>query len=562
MSFTPGSFNYYSGGQEQNLEIYTERIALSVTDGKLDQLTVWLQSDPLILQPPEIEELGRKNLVLVSLIEGTTEEQIIELIERLNASGLVEYATPVFGTEEEMTLITNEFIVRFIDTYSVSEIEAYITSQNVTIVERDFLWPKCYRLAFTSAGGANVLEVARTFYKSGMVVFAHPDFITVTEPLWNTIAEEDFEGEFPQAGWSAYDQNPADGEYYWGKLLKTDFPLELTSSPEFAQYDLDESSGDYIGWCSAGHAAGLPDRDPGENCPETYAPNMDSWLVVGPMDLSQAYWANIDYWARFAVMFGHGGSLELLVSTNGQDWLAYERGILPFYYGMRCPLDRIPNLGDLTGQETVWIALRFIKDGEVEEHINCEAGMFIDDIRVQVSNLAPSDPITEDPLSALQWGLRNTGQSGGEAGWDINIEPAWVYLDELLDGLSFDEEDSVIVAVIDEGVDLNHEDLNLVAGYDATYDPDDPEAVDSHGGPNPWDGHGTACAGIIGAKRNDVGIVGIAPGVKIMPVRIGSSQEGKTYWAMTAIWQRVSCGLPTMVPRCSVTVGVVDLMRT
>ena len=363
-----------------------------------------------------------------------------------------------------------------------------------------------------------------------MVVFAHPDFITVTEPPWHTLAEEDFEGEFPSVGWSVADQNPADGEYYWGKLLKTDFPLELSYSPEFAQYDLDESSGDYIGWCSAGHAAGLPDRDPGENCPETYAPNMDAWLTVGPLDLSEAYWAEIQYWARFAALFGNGGELELLISTNGLDWLPYEGTQLPLYYGGTYRLDRIPGIGDLTGQDAVWIAWRFVKDGDVEEHSSCEAGMFIDDIVIRSSNLASSEPITGDPLSAMQWGLNNVGQSGGETGWDINIQPAWEYLDEVLGGLDIEDEDSIIVAVLDEGVDLAHEDLNLVAGYDATYDPNDPEAIDSHGGPNPWDGHGTACAGIIGAKKNDVGIVGVAPGVKIMPVRIAYSSGPSTMW--------------------------------
>ncbi len=524
MSFVPASFTYYSGGQEQDLEIYPERIAVSVADGAMDQLTVWLQTDPLILQPPGIEDMGRKNLVLVGLIEGATEGQIIELIARLNASGLVEYATPVFGTEEEMTLITDELIVRFLDTCSVGEIENYIASQGATIIERDFLWPKCYRLAFTSAGGVNVLEVARAFYESGMAVFAHPDFITLTTPPWHTIAEEDFEGEFPKPGWSVYDLNPADGEYYWGKVLRTEYPIENWVS---------DSLGNYLGWCSAGHAAGLPDRDPGENCPETYAPNMDAWLVVGPLDLSQAYWAQFKYWTVHPRLFD--GEVELLASTDGETWSLFEPStIWGFERGDTYSLDNERNLGDLTGHDAVWIALRFVSDGETSTSSNCLTGLFVDDISVQVSNLTVAEPITSDPLSALQWGLRNTGQSGGEAGWDINIEPAWAYLDDKLGALSFDDEDSIIVAVLDEGVDLTHEDLNLVAGYDATYDPEDSERVDSLGGPNPWDGHGTACAGIIGAKSNDIGIVGVAPGVKIMPVRIAFKPDpSNPHWVFT-----------------------------
>ena len=73
---------------------------------------------------------------------------------------------------------------------------------------------------------------------------------------------------------------------------------------------------------------------------------------------------------------------------------------------------------------------------------------------------------------------------------------------------------SVIVAVIDDGV-MAHQDLpssRLVAGYDAF--------GQSGGAPGGNEAHGMAVAGIIAATHNDVGIAGIAPNVKIMPVRI------------------------------------------
>jgi hypothetical protein len=177
----------------------------------------------------------------------------------------------------------------------------------------------------------------------------------------------------------------------------------------------------------------------------------------------------------------------------------------------------------------VWFGLKFTSDedstGIVEEEHEQLRGAFVDDINLLLSNAEPAPAITTDPFSCRQWGLHNMGQSGGEPGWDINIEPAWTFINEEFGSLSFEDEDSIVVAVIDEGVDLDHEDLNIVAGYDATYDPDDPQSVDSHGGANPRNGHGTACAGIIGAKNNGIGIVGVAPGVKIMPVRITYTPE-------------------------------------
>jgi len=537
MSFSAEPFTYYSDGEEQNLEVYTERITISVADDKLVQLTEWLESDPLILQPPEIEDLGRKNLVLVTLIEGATEEQIIELIERLNESGLVEFATPVFGTEEEMTLITDAFVVRFLDTYSVGEIENYIASQGAIIVERDFLWSKCYRLAFTSAGGANVLEMARTFYESGMVVFAHPDFITYTEPPWQPLMEEDFEAGFPQDV-EVYDDNPADGQYYWGLVSSIDYPSLID----------DYTEGSYKCWVATSHDPASPDRSPGDMADETYAPNMDAWMIFGPYDLSGSYWSQLKFIYEIdgppiitgeEWIYPEKGDLVFRVSVDGQNWTGSLQSLSSIEGDRYCIREEnfrnISQLGNIDGADQVWFALEFISDedptGIADEENEQLKGVFVDDIRLLASNTEPAPAITTDPFSCRQWALHNVGQSGGEPGWDINIEPAWDFIDTI-PGLPAidDENDGIIVAVIDEGVDLNHEDLNLVEGYDATYDPDDPESVDSHGGPNPWDGHGTACAGIIGAKRNDVGIVGVAPGVKIMPVRIGSSQVGKSYW--------------------------------
>lgn len=78
----------------------------------------------------------------------------------------------------------------------------------------------------------------------------------------------------------------------------------------------------------------------------------------------------------------------------------------------------------------------------------------------------------------------------------------------------------ITVAVIDDGVEHNHEDmLNCVlSGYTA-------ENPSGNGNPqnenqyNPK-GHGTACAGIIAAEDNTIGIKGIAHGVKILPVNV------------------------------------------
>lgn len=77
---------------------------------------------------------------------------------------------------------------------------------------------------------------------------------------------------------------------------------------------------------------------------------------------------------------------------------------------------------------------------------------------------------------------------------------------------------SVLVAVIDTGVDYRHPALapNMVPGYDFAENDADP--MDKTGFQNP--GHGTHCAGAVGATGLiDGGIVGLAPDISMMPLR-------------------------------------------
>lgn len=74
--------------------------------------------------------------------------------------------------------------------------------------------------------------------------------------------------------------------------------------------------------------------------------------------------------------------------------------------------------------------------------------------------------------------------------------------------------EGVVVAVVDSGVDPTHEDLrgNVIAGRDFVDDDNDPRDES---------GHGTHVAGIVAAVANNgVGVAGVAPKAKIMPVRV------------------------------------------
>jgi len=114
------------------------------------------------------------------------------------------------------------------------------------------------------------------------------------------------------------------------------------------------------------------------------------------------------------------------------------------------------------------------------------------------------DPAPDDPYYQYQWNLMK-----------VDAEQAWM----ISKGIS-----SITIAVVDDGVDLEHDDLDgkLVGGYDAYDDDSDP----SPGGSGADDSHGTACAGIIGAKTdNNLGIAGLAQNCKVMPIRAGNGSS-------------------------------------
>ena len=139
-----------------------------------------------------------------------------------------------------------------------------------------------------------------------------------------------------------------------------------------------------------------------------------------------------------------------------------------------------------------------------------------------------------DPLWAQQWAHRNTGGGGRAADADMDVDEAH----DIGTGGP-----GITVAIIDEGVDMDHEDLaaNVVAGFDVTdQSGSPPEGVAGNAACS--DGHGTACAGIVAAAGgNGKGVVGVAPDATLMSVRIGRGSVWTTNdWAAAGInraWQ-------------------------
>ncbi|MBI3473425.1 MAG: S8 family serine peptidase, partial [Candidatus Solibacter usitatus] len=137
-----------------------------------------------------------------------------------------------------------------------------------------------------------------------------------------------------------------------------------------------------------------------------------------------------------------------------------------------------------------------------------------------------------DPLFPSQWHLHNTGRGGGKPGEDVGAPAAWA----ITTGSP-----RVVIAIIDDGVDLGHPDLraniwvnpDLKAPdrhgrnfYDNNFDPRPHYFQPPFNNPESNDIHGTACAGVAAARGdNRHGCAGIAYDSRILAVKIFGSDN-------------------------------------
>lgn len=159
--------------------------------------------------------------------------------------------------------------------------------------------------------------------------------------------------------------------------------------------------------------------------------------------------------------------------------------------------------------------------------------------------------LPNDPSFNQQWHLHNTGQNSGTPDADIDALEAWGVTTGSI---------SVVVAVIDTGMDLTHPDLapNLWTNPDEipdnNLDDDNNGYIDDIHGWNfvtntasPMDdnGHGTHTAGLVGAAGNNaIGVSGVSPIVKLMPLKfLSASGSGTNSDAIEAIYYATGKGV-------------------
>ncbi len=208
------------------------------------------------------------------------------------------------------------------------------------------------------------------------------------------------------------------------------------------------------------------------------------------------------------------------------DDMAEEAGVL----SIERPYIRLKDSqkAQITGTDR-WYMYKF----ENVEDLQDLATRFASDKSIQAVSLdwkAYPAAVPNDPLYSDHWGHNNTAQmisydwsvhdhvgpTVGTVGFDANAQGAW----DVTYGSS-----SVVIAIIDSGVDAGHPDLRQVAGYDYGDNDSNPDDDSSQAG------HGTACAGVAAAiANNNQGVTGIAGGASIMALKVANS-AGSMYFS-------------------------------
>ena len=135
--------------------------------------------------------------------------------------------------------------------------------------------------------------------------------------------------------------------------------------------------------------------------------------------------------------------------------------------------------------------------------------------------------ISYDAEVGKQWSLFNAGDTCVNSlcvkGVDINVSEAWNYSTGR----------NVIVAIVDVGIDVAHKDLTSNIHW---------ESYDARNNKSPstiYGNHGTHCAGIVGAVRNNgLQITGVAPDAKLMSISddLGIDTEAEYTHSRAIMW--------------------------
>lgn len=535
---------YYSSGQKIPLKLSAYKVAVRFRTTP-EALSPQLQN---LIQIPTGKKFNN-NLVIVAL-KGTKGD-IPGVLAKLKEDPAVETALPVYTAPGADMVITDEFIAKFKADVSEDEVSRINASYGVELVKKASWDPNTYILR---ASQGSALETANRYHDMDGIEYAHPNFVRFMQKpvlpgassrkrfVWgpdNQLLPADFVVPKGAVGYRVMEkatltrelppqQNPQVGPNApvtknvmrsegFESGIPADFnPAAPTGGPTWGATT--QPPGHVYEGTHSAYCVGSAVPAPGP-----YPDNANAWMSYGPFSLTDAQDARLSLraWIDTEAYYDH---FYILASTNGIDWDGW--GYSGYWAGQTADgwMHIASSFSELSGnpiyttgtpligQPQVYFALVFQSDYSVEYE-----GVYVDKVVLEKIT-GGYESTSNDTYEKYQWSLSNNGQRWGTPGMDLKAVSAWTKVPAT---------SNIKIAIIDEGVDLTHPDLQskLVPGYDATAD----VPPGTSGGPENDDAHGTNCAGIAAAvTNNSLGVAGVANNCKIMPVRIGKDDVWTT----------------------------------
>jgi len=525
------AFSYHYGGKLVSLSPSKELVAISEQGDAFDAVALGqkLQRDPLSdREPVKAQKYGLYRL-------SDSPRPDVELWNETKADAGRE-VQPVFEQGQALLIPSDEVIVRFREDGDLAEANQRLAplKEELKISEVREHRKNTFIATILEPARGRVFPVAQKLSELPNVRFAEPNFIILMfdEPAQPKAADEAGEEESPKVDRAEPERSPPKNgtsdvrsseverrqPVCWTTLIEEDFEAAAlpsgwntgnatgTTDALWTVTCQRSHAGQQCAYATGGGGAGVP-------APGPYPNGCQNWLETPGLDLSKFEEVFVELWfyAKYQKPSGIGvidyGRVQLAGATSSS------LGILAVAYtgdltadptsdsGWRRALFRIKPADRMDG---VKLRFTFRSDGSTSAE-----GLYIDQVRV-VGSMRVACPTMEspnDPYYSRQYELRNSGQIAalGEGENDLHVPAAWD-----LAPVST----SVVIGVIDSGVDLTHPDLNLVPGAD----------WNGSGDGHARGSHGTAVAGNAGATAgNMLGVTGTAPGVKIMPIYMGGA---------------------------------------
>ncbi len=215
------------------------------------------------------------------------------------------------------------------------------------------------------------------------------------------------------------------------------------------------------------------------------------------------------------------------------------------YFKQENPFVKFETVEQLALSWNIWL---FETEAGHEQEVLLQVRKMKNVIAAQLNHYAAPRSVTpNDPYFFQQWNLLNTGQGNGTPGADIKATKAW----NLTTGGKSAQGDTIVIAVIDDGFDLIHSDMQFKKNHQEIpgngIDDDGNGYIDDYDGWNAFNNtgnitsafHGMHVAGIAGAKgNNNSGVAGVNWNVHILPVVIKNYTDAEVTRAYAYVFEQ------------------------